>query len=65
MARDDLAQLRALAGEKGFIIEQALMKDRYRLIEERTDVLIRNAQGSVAFTIEAAIKFLRRWPDPR
>jgi hypothetical protein len=63
MSRDDLAELRALAGEKGFDLERANMRDRWRLVDEATGELAKNESGSAAFTVAAAIKFLRRLPD--
>jgi hypothetical protein len=48
MSRDDLAQLRALAGEKGFDLERATMLDRWRLVDEATGELAKNENGSVA-----------------
>jgi hypothetical protein len=65
MSRDDLAQLRALAGEKGFDLERATMRKHWRLVDEATGELAKNENGSAAFTVTAAIRFLRRLPEIR
>lgn len=63
MSRDDLAELRALAGEKGFDLESATMRGRWRLADETTGEQAKNENGSAAFTVAAAIRFLRKLPD--
>ncbi len=57
--RDDVAQLRALAGERDYSIERAIMRGRWRLRDDKTGDLAVNRRGSAAFTITEAVKFLR------
>ena len=60
--RDDLAQLRALAGERGYSVERAIMRGRWRLRDDKSGDLAVNRRGSAAFTIAEAIKFLKAGP---
>ena len=62
--RNEIARLRGLCGEKGFRLERALMKDRWRLIDEKTGKPALNVRGSTAFDIKAAIAFLNRLKAP-
>ena len=58
--RDKLARLRALAAEKGFRLERAFMRDRWRLTDEATGKLALNKNGSAAFTLAEAMGLLGR-----
>ena len=64
MARDDIAKLRGLCGEKGYTAERALMRNRWRLTEAKSGTAAVNEHGSTAFTIKAAIKFLNGLKAP-
>ena len=59
MARDDIARLRGLAGEKGFRIEKAIARGCFHLVDEKTGEVTIKPNGSAAFTMAQAFKFLR------
>ena len=56
--RDDLAKLRGLAGERGFTIERAYRRNCWRLLDAAGKAITNPRDGSIAFTVEAAIAFL-------
>ena len=62
VGRDALAQLRSVAGEKGYHLERAPIRDCWFLIDERTGKPAVSDRGTTAFTIDRAIKFLSRGP---
>lgn len=59
--RDRIAQLRAIAGDKGFRIERAPPRDCWFLVHEATGELAISERGTSAFTTQRAIKFLSAW----
>jgi hypothetical protein len=58
-ARDDLARLRALAAQKGYRLDRAITRGRWRLIDEVTGDTAADETGSATFTVAEAIRFLR------
>jgi hypothetical protein len=56
--RDNIAKLRGLAGEKGYRLEKAPIRDSWFLINEATGQLAVSDRGTTAFSVERAIKFL-------
>ena len=58
-SREDIAALRALAAEKGYRLEPAIMGGCWRLMDDVTGKPATNENGSAAFTVAEAIHFLR------
>jgi hypothetical protein len=58
--RDNLAKLRSLAGEKGYELEKAPIRDCWFLVNERTGKPAVSDKGTTAFSVERAIKFLSK-----
>jgi hypothetical protein len=56
--RDDIANLRSLAGELGYRLEQAPISGSWFLVNEDTGELAMSDRGTTAFSVEQAIKFL-------
>jgi hypothetical protein len=58
-SRDDIAQLRTLAAEKGYRLEPAVMGGCWRLMDDVTGTPATSENGSAGFTVAEAIRFLR------
>lgn len=56
--RDNLAKLRSLAGEKGFELEKAPIRDCWFLVDEKSGKPAISYKGTTAFSVDRAIKFL-------
>jgi hypothetical protein len=62
MTKPTDATLRAFAGQKGYEVERARMRECW-LLKETADKSVRNPlTGSVAFTIAEAMAFLKTRP---
>ena len=61
----DLANVRALAAEKGYLAERAHVRDCWRLIDEATGEYVRRKSGTTVFTLAQAIQFLKAAPRER
>ena len=51
-----------LARDKGYLAEPALVRGRWRLIDERTGDPVRGESGTIVFTLAPAIRFLTDAP---
>jgi hypothetical protein len=56
--RDNLAKLRGLAGEEGYRLDKAPIRDCWFLVNEKTGKPAVSDKGTTAFSVERAIKFL-------
>jgi hypothetical protein len=56
--RDNLAKLRSLAGEKGYNLVRAPIRDCWFLVNDATGEMALSPKGTTAFSVERAIKFL-------
>jgi hypothetical protein len=56
--RDQTAKLRALAGEKGYLLEKAPISGTWFLVEEKTGEKAMSDRGTTAFSVDRAIEFL-------
>lgn len=57
-ARDDLARLRGLAGDRGYTVERAVRRNHWRLTDESGLPVVDPKTGATAFTMAAAMRFL-------
>ena len=58
--RDNLAKLRSLAGETGYRLERAPIRDTWFLVHEATGEKAMSERGTTAFSVEKAIRFLSK-----
>jgi hypothetical protein len=56
-------QLQSLAFSKGYRIQRALIRNCWRLIDEKTGEPAVTDWGGTAFTVKAAMKYLAAKPD--
>jgi hypothetical protein len=59
IGRDRTARLRSLAGEKGYVLVKAPIRDYWFLISEATSQPAVSEKGTTAFSVDRAIAFLK------
>ncbi len=58
--REDMAKLRALAGELGYVVVRAIPSGTWQLIHEDTGKPLVGDRGTSAFSAKNAIKALQK-----